>query len=444
MSRIVLYAALAATALVAACGGGAPDAGGPEAALQMVPNAAPAAARAPRSSPPPVIREYAVNTSTVGYQGNPAAARLANGGHVIAWKTYFDGGDTNVCSRQYGADGSPTSTELCVQAADAGYWGPVVAALRGGGYVLAWSAVNETVNEIRAQVVSPSGHAAGPVQAVSTGPDRFISDLSMAGAGGGFVIAWRSQDHATATVSVLMRRFARDGTPIGNERTVVAAGWLLADMPPYAPTAIALPHNSYAIAWARYTISGAISIHLQRFNPAGVPHGSPTLLMQDHGSTNLQAVGDRLVAAWVDREGFVHLQRVSLDGQLIGAELTPYPEERPPPNCVRYLPRPNACTVIQKFPTVAALDDDGFVVAWESETVPYVSSSLWARRFAANGSPHGPATSLQVDRMSQHAVAGRADGGFVVAWRADNNSTPGDWADIFARQYSVTGLLAEP
>ena len=115
-------------------------------------------------------------------------------------------------------------------------------------------------------------------------------------------------------------------------------------------------------------------------------------------------------------------------------------------------------TYNQRTPTVAALANGGFVVAWVSEQervvgVPnanavapnqqaYPSIDLYARLYDANGSPLGNEFLVNADSnpCAHPAVAAGTDGGFMVAWDAKDMSSPTtNSLDIYARSFTGAG-----
>lgn len=84
--------------------------------------------------------EFLVNVETRDSQIAPVVAALSDGGFVIAWHDLSGTrGDDNVKARLFGLDGLPSSDEFVANSFTRNYQGaPSVAALVGGGYVVAW------------------------------------------------------------------------------------------------------------------------------------------------------------------------------------------------------------------------------------------------------------------------------------------------------------------
>lgn len=113
----------------------------------------------------------------------------------------------------------------------------------------------------------------------------------------------------------------------------------------------------------------------------------------------------------------------------------------------------------QRTPTVAALKNGGFVVAWVSEqerNVASVSSAtnsaavlatlnpsvdIYARLYASNGAPASGEILVNTDNnpCANPAAAAATDGSFMVAWDEYDVANPANGWDVYARSFSSTG-----
>ncbi|HJP21681.1 MAG TPA: hypothetical protein QF861_08995, partial [Alphaproteobacteria bacterium] len=88
----------------------------------------------------------------------------------------------------------------------------------------------------------------------------------------------------------------------------------------------------------------------------------------------------------------------------------------------------------QKYPSVAALSDGGFVVAWTSDGQDGSGHGIYAQRYDASGNAEG--SEFQVNsnaaiKQEVPSVAKLLDGGFVVTWHS--------WPDQDGSLYAVHG-----
>ena len=92
----------------------------------------------------------------------------------------------------------------------------------------------------------------------------------------------------------------------------------------------------------------------------------------------------------------------------------------------------------QRFPSVSMLSDGGFVVVWASEGQDGSSWGVYAQRFSPDGENVGPefhVNTVDSGRQWFPKVASFSDGTFVVVWWAGNNSdTP-----IVVQRYDALG-----
>ncbi|MBV1865301.1 MAG: hypothetical protein KUG74_12845 [Rhodobacteraceae bacterium] len=95
----------------------------------------------------------------------------------------------------------------------------------------------------------------------------------------------------------------------------------------------------------------------------------------------------------------------------------------------------------QEAPSIAALDDGGFVVAWQSSGGSGVGYSIIGQRYDAKGKTVGGEFAISdPDTASQGAaiVTVLDDGSFVVTWNARDQD--GDSWGIFARRFDKDGV----
>ena len=96
---------------------------------------------------------------------------------------------------------------------------------------------------------------------------------------------------------------------------------------------------------------------------------------------------------------------------------------------------------VQTDPDVAVDGEGNFVVVWESSGQDGDQTGVYARRFAANGSPRGDelrVNATTAGRQQNPAVASAADGRFVVVWD-DSTGRDGSGNAIVLRRYGTGG-----
>ncbi|WP_293372535.1 hypothetical protein [Nevskia sp.] len=94
----------------------------------------------------------------------------------------------------------------------------------------------------------------------------------------------------------------------------------------------------------------------------------------------------------------------------------------------------------QRYPVVARAPDGRFVIAWESEVDDRGASDIFARRFAADGTPLGPqfrVNRFRANRQVFPAIAINASGAFVIAWQSNGQDSLA--LNAYAQRYAADG-----
>ncbi|MBV8687719.1 MAG: hypothetical protein JOZ90_17630, partial [Alphaproteobacteria bacterium] len=211
-----------------------------------------------------------INGITAANQHYPAVVQLASGALVVAWADYsVTGPDTSraaIHARFLNAQGVPVGAEFQVNSTTLyDQRDPVVTALAGGGFVIAWRDGSEGADtaltsqfspaDIRAQIYDADGHAVGGEFLVNTqrvGGQGMNVIGGVAGVaadpGGGFVVSWYDAldiDGDGSGAAIKAQRFAADGTRLGDVFVVnsVASGQQL------DPHVTVLPTGDMLFSW---------------------------------------------------------------------------------------------------------------------------------------------------------------------------------------------------
>lgn len=457
--RLGTASVLAAAAV--ACGGGtAEPAGERRASAQRAPEAATcgdcspvryrlkpeAAARvhltALAPARPTASPSFKVSAPGATFQAWPRAARLADGGVVIAWHALGQG----LCSRVYEAGGASRNSPSCVESPNAQAERPALAALAAGGYVIGWSvSLGNNTWSLRSQRYDATGAPIAGIQAIGTAAGRNPTQVTAAGLrGGGYVIGWQGQQYP-ANANIYARRFADDGTPVGSEFQVNSpdGGSAGTNMPGVA----ALAGGGFVFVWN----GGGARAYARQFSPAGLAAGADRLVTP-RAPFPFQPVavaglaGGGYVVAW-NAGGAVDFQRFALGGAAMGepTRVEPLPAVDPNVICGATPQGPTPCGYRQDLPDVAALDDGGFVVAYEYQGLPSSDDAkvIHGRRFGASGAAAGPAIRISdpatvvAKAASRPAVAPTGTSGLIAAWQYQSSEMA-----IFARASSGASLRA--
>ena len=141
----------------------------------------------------PVGVETRVNTTIAEGQTRPVVAELTDGNYVVAWEGNQSGDGGDIYFRRFDANGNALGNEERANTTTHGIQEPAsIAALRDGGFVVAWQSFSGPY-DISAQVYDSSGLKVGSELGVNTTlsnreTDPYVTALT----DGGFLITWSS------------------------------------------------------------------------------------------------------------------------------------------------------------------------------------------------------------------------------------------------------------
>jgi len=344
--------------------------------------------------------EFLVNTTTVRSQSGSMTSALADGRFIIIWHDYSNTGEDQsysaVRAQIFNADGSPSGDEFVVNTTTEGTQMPgAVTLLPDGRFVVVWQ--YDTLNyyvgyEIVAQIFNPDGTKSGPEFIVNTEYLLEQTDPKIATlADGRFVVTWRDsyvypyETGDDTSVSVKAQIFNADGTPVGTEFLVNT-------------TTVSTQENAEVV---------------------GLRDGRFVVVWQDYSATG----GDHLSYD-------VRAQVFNADGSKAGGEIFV-----------------NTTTVGQQFyPTIAALTDGGFAVAWwhDNQTTWPWEDKIFVQIFNADGTTRGDEFVVHTTDMRGHTPAMTAlpNGQFVVVWAGGTPEGVGTGSDIWAQVFNADGSKA--
>ncbi len=210
------------------------------------------------------------------------------------------------------------------------------------------------------------------------------------------------------------------------------------------PAVVALPGDRFVVVWSSYGSGGSdtdrFSIQGQRLAVDGTMLGSQFQVndytdgRQDVPAVAALAGGDFVVVWKSDGSAGSDTEASSIQGRRFASDGSPRGSDF----------QVNSFTPGgQAVPAVAALADGDFVVVWQSYgSEPSELSSIRGRRFASAGQALGAEVQINTPSADDHespAVAGLAGGEFVVTWATPNYFAGSYEQNILARRYSSAG-----
>lgn len=375
--------------------------------------------------------QFRVNTTTLGTQLFPSVAKLSNGDFVVTWHSY-DGWAFGVYGQRYSAAGARLGSEFQVNTYTTGdQVFPAVAGLSTGGFVVTWMSYGQDGSNygVYGQLYSAAGARLGSEFQVNTYSASAQWSPSVAGLNNGFVVTWISYGQDGWSHGVYGQRYNAVGARVGSEFRV--STYTPVDMATPSVSAVAkLRNGGFVVTWESYGQDGDgyYGVYAQRYNAAGARLGSefevnshtfdewgPSVAGLNNGSFVVTRE-----AYHKDGSGFgIYGQRYAGTGVPLGSEF-----------------RVNTHTANeQRFPSVAALSNGGFVVIWNSYGQDRSGYGVYGQRYSAKGAPVGgefrvnKTTAGDQERPSVAALGG---GDFVVTWASDDGSFKG----IFGQRFS--------
>lgn len=370
-----------------------------------------------------------LNATTAGPQGGSSADVLSDGSYVVAYHhTNTTGGMTErkVFLRRFGADGTAIGGELTVASGTNDGWHamPTVKALPDGGYVVAWyHEVTDGRVAIVAQRFDVNGSRVGSEIQVSDGDydtDVYTAHSTIsieAVDSGGYLVAWGHKNNESG-----IRRVHENGS-LGTQQDIFGQKSYGVELEKLSDGSILAVDISVDYLSRNTYISSQRESRIQKLTDDGVPIGEAASfeLSSAYGSHPSAAALDDggYVIVYTDidndRSG-IYMLRYDADGnQVAGKELVNQRE-----------------TYSQRHPTVAALDDGGFIVTWtsgEEYSASFASTNRpFARRYDADGNAVTDEFQIgnQYAMYDDHVEPLVLNGGDVVAvWSATRY-----WDDI--------------
>jgi len=384
----------------------------------------------------PLGGEFRVDTITAGNQQTPSVAIDAQGNSVVVWDNWDFGVDgPNIYGQLYMPDGTPRGGPFLVNVNNYDYEGmrPSVAMNADGAFVVVWQAydVSSEQRDIFARQFNAQGvPTSGELRVSSTNLWDVMPRVAIDGQGG-FAVAWQKQltSGNPANYDTYARRYDATGTAMGAEFRVGGhSPYYVADQ---KPPAVAMdPRGDFVIAWYEAIELVSSTIYVQRYKADGTAVGDKIMVnpvsmtsVKPAPAISMSADG-AFVVAW---SGGVF---GSIDQYLYAQRYDPSGVPQGSPMMVNTYRAP--------FNPVAAADWKGnFVIAWQTIHQDGDRNGVYARRYSAAGIPLGDEfrvnthTTYDQDRAS---VSVGAEGDFLVAWKSLHMATN---YHIFAQRYQL-------
>lgn len=327
--------------------------------------------------------ETRVNTHTQNSQGAPRIAALSGGGWVVAWiSDGQDGSGLGVYQQAYSANGTPSGGENRVNSNAANNQSPAtIAALANGGWIVAWDSMEQdgSGTDVYQQAYLANGTPAGSETRVNTYTLNSQSVWEIVALiGGGWVVTWQSDGQDGSNLGVYQKVYSADGNALGGD---VRVNSYTANIQ-MGPRATALSNGGWVVTWMSFGQDGAGSgIYQQAYSADGMPLGSESLV--------------------------------------------------------------NSCRLKwQQLQQITALSSGGWVVAWQSEGQDGSAHGVYQQAYFADGSPAGGEVQVNSytdgEQWGVHITA-LTGGGWVVTWGSESQDSSGSDSGVYQQVYAADG-----
>jgi len=389
--------------------------------------------------------EFQVNTETSGNQDIASVAPLSGGGFVIVWVSNGqDGGGLGIYGQRYDDSGNTAGSEFRINTQTSDNQGyPCIEALTGGGFVVAWYSDNQDGSSggVYGQRYDGSGNAVGSEFLVNTQTSNAQSNANIGAlSNGGFVVTWSSYTQDGSSWGVYGQRYDSSGNTVGSEFRVNST--TASDQTGSHVTA--LSGGGFVVVWESVDQDGSLrGIYGQRYDSSGNTAGSEfranttTAGSQEYGAVISLSDGGFFVT-WTsggNQDGSgqgMYGQRFDGSGDTVGSE-------------VRF----NTTTASdQWYGSGTELASGEIVAVWSSNGQDGGGAGVYGQRLDAQGNLMG--SEFQVNTVTtgdqlatfRGPVAALPDGGFVVTWESAGQD--GSGKGIYAQRFDADGNKAAP
>ncbi|OHC78203.1 MAG: hypothetical protein A3G18_05400 [Rhodospirillales bacterium RIFCSPLOWO2_12_FULL_58_28] len=391
------------------------------------------------------------STTTADIQNQIAMQGLAEGGYWAIWSSYNqDGSSYGVYAQRFDADGAKLGGEFRLNTTTVyGQYYSSTAQLSDGTILVSWTSTIQDGNAagVFARRFNSDGTALSSEFQVNTytTSDQFKSSVT-ALSDGGFFVSWQSLGQDGSGYGIYGQRFDVNSNKVGSE--IQINSWTTGDQS--TTMVAALVNGGYVVAWASMGQDAAATngAYARVFDAAGNAVTGEFQVNVGTAGTQSQPVVAGLadgsfVIAWYDSDAQpapgsgsdITARRYAADGTALTEEF-----------------RVNLANITnnQYKPTIAALSDGGFVVAWYTYSGS-AFNAVMAQRFAADGTAgesYAVATQAYMNTADQTpSITALSDGGFAVGWQAYGPNGTYDvytkayhgWAQDFAPQTLIGG-----
>ncbi len=221
----------------------------------------------------PFTEPVLVNTTQANVQADPAAATLAGGDFIVTWESLgADATGYDVYAQRYTASLTKVGGETLINTTTAGYQDePAITAMSDGGYIITWEGGGANLDDIYFQRYDASGNKIGGETLVNTTvANQQHTPAITALSDGGFVIVWESFNQDGSSYGIYAQRFDAYDHKIGPELLVNS----FTTGSQATPAVAALNDGGFVVTWAGADVNDSQGVFQKVFSATALTSGA--------------------------------------------------------------------------------------------------------------------------------------------------------------------------
>lgn len=362
----------------------------------------------------PLGEEFIVNTYTQEEQETPDVAMDQEGGFVVVWAGFGQGGEGGIFARRYNNAGAAAGMPFKVSSFNFGIQNnPSVAMDKAGNFIAVWSSAYQDGDGrgIFAQRYNSAGTKLGEEFQVNANPTHHqLYPVAAMDSEGNFAVAWLTQ--GPLNTDIYARRFSKNGSPLSGDLKISEG----IGNSPLHPAIAMDEQGAWVVAWDSPRSGGSpgTDVSARRYlgnNPAQAAFKVNSSEAGYHHSPCVKAAPDgSIVVLWTSdqQDG----DDAGVSGRRFNSNGLPLEED---------FQVNTFATANQRYPALAMTGEGSFVAVWESQQQDGDGYGIYGKRFGTEVTRDATATApgeiLQVFPNPTSEVvfinAGRGQG-FIV------------------------------
>ena len=382
--------------------------------------------------------EFQINTNIPDAQERPSAANFPNGNFVVTWDSFDqDGSFHGVYGQIFNGNNTKIGNEFRINTYTLNTQSaPSVTSLNDGNFIVIWQSYGQDgdIYGIYGQLFNGNGSKIGSEFLVNTNTinaqqGSFVTTLQ----NGNFITAWSSYLQDGSGWGVFGQLFAKNSSKIGNELNINT--YTNDDQATIAATG--LGNGNFVAAWVSRGPDGSLyGVSGQLFTGNGSKVGNEfqvnTYTIDSQQRPHIAKLNnDNFVVIWESRyqdgsEWGVYGQLFDKNTNKIGSEF-----------------QVNTYTSAQQWYTaVASFSNGNFVVIWESLAQDGSEYGIYGQLLDENGTKienEFPVNTVIANNQVNPSVTDLNDNSFIVTWQSDlqDGASYGIYGQVF-RLPSIT------